>query len=130
MTDLVNEWIKKATSDYHTALREIKVKNNPNWDGVCFHCQQAIEKLLKALLQKNNIKFGKTHDLGGLIRLLDIYPEIGKIKDDLEWLSIFSVEFRYPGEQAERQDAVISIEILVRSWNLIKPLTILDSTNL
>ncbi|MHB8336548.1 MAG: HEPN domain-containing protein [Ignavibacteriaceae bacterium] len=125
MTDLVNEWTNKATADYHTALREIKVKNNPNWDGVCFHCQQAIEKLLKALLQKNKIKFGKTHDLGELIRLLDIYPELGKIKDDLEWLSIFSVEFRYPGEQAERQDAVISVEILKRSWNLIKPLTIL-----
>ncbi len=82
------------------------------------------------MLQKNNIKFGKTRDLGELIRLLDIYPELGKIKDDIEWLSIFSVEFRYPGEEAEKQDAVISVEILKRSWNLIKPLTILDSTNL
>ena len=101
MNELVSEWIKKAEGDYHTAEREINVDINPNWDGVCFHCQQAVEKLLKALLQKQKIKFSMIHDLGELLRpCVAIYPVLNELKDDLEWLTIFSIEFRYPGETA------------------------------
>ena len=37
MTELVVEWVKKAEGDLGTAEREAAVKENPNWDAVCFH---------------------------------------------------------------------------------------------
>ena len=123
MNELVNEWVKKAEGDYNTAQREIKVTSNPNWDGVCFHCQQGVEKLLKALLQKNYLKFTKIHDLAELLRLsVGIHAELNELKDDLEWLTIFSVEFRYPGETALKEDAQKAFDIMKNSWEIIYPL--------
>ncbi len=123
MNELINEWLKKAQGDYHTAEREINVIANPNWDGVCFHCQQAVEKLFKALLQKNNVQFSKIHDLAELLRLSDgIYAELTALKEDLEWLTIFSVEFRYPGETALKEDAQKAFDIMKNSWETIYPL--------
>lgn len=123
MNELVKEWIIKAKGDFHTVEREIKARKNPNWDGVCFHCQQAIEKLLKALLQKNKIKFTKIHDLGELLRLtLKLHPELSELMEDMEWLTVFSVEFRYPGETATKEDAKQAFTILKKSWRKIFPL--------
>ncbi|MCL4512343.1 MAG: HEPN domain-containing protein [Bacteroidetes bacterium] len=123
MNELVREWVEKARSDYHTAEREISVEVNPNWDGVCFHCQQCIEKLLKALLQKSNTKFSKTHDLEELLRLiLPAYPALSEIRDGLEWLTVFAVEIRYPGESALKEDAEKSCKITKECWAMIMPL--------
>ena len=55
MNDLVKEWINKAEGDRQTARREVSVIVSPNWDAVCFHAQQAVEKYLKALLQQEII---------------------------------------------------------------------------
>lgn len=123
MNELVREWLQKAEGDYYTAERELNVIENPNWDGVCFHCQQATEKLMKAILQKNNIRFPKTHDLGELLRLaLVLHPELNQLKDDLEWITIFSVEFRYPGEFALKEDAAQAYKIMKLAWEKILPL--------
>ena len=49
MNEVAQEWINKAEGDYLTATREADA-SPPNYDAVCFHAQQCIEKLLKALL--------------------------------------------------------------------------------
>ena len=36
-----------------------------------FHCQQAAEKMLKALLSDIGVRFRKSHELGALISLLE-----------------------------------------------------------
>ena len=76
MNELVREWIEKAEGDVRTAEREASVTEGPNWDAVCFHGQQAVEKYLKPLLQREDIPFSKTHDLAILADLLlPTYPE-------------------------------------------------------
>jgi HEPN domain-containing protein len=40
-----------------------------------FHAQQAVEKLIKALLAELNVPFEKTHDLSRLKKLLDAAGE-------------------------------------------------------
>ena len=47
MNDTVKEWIQKAEKDYATATRELAALEQPNYDAVCFHAQQCIEKLMK-----------------------------------------------------------------------------------
>ena len=61
-----------------------------------FHCQQAAEKLLKALLSARSVEFRHTHNLSALIGVLE---QSGyAFSDDLravEALTRFAVEFRY-----------------------------------
>ena len=61
-----------------------------------FHLQQAVEKLLKALLAANDIQYRKTHDIRELIDLLEdrkiLIPEELVNLDDF---TPYAVEFRY-----------------------------------
>lgn len=59
MKQITAEWIRKAEADFATAQREFAVEVEPNYDAVCFHSQQAVEKMLKARLQEADIQFRK-----------------------------------------------------------------------
>jgi len=121
MKDLTKEWIKKSEGDVGTAVRESSVKEGANWDAVCFHAQQAVEKYLKGILQEIEKPFSKTHDLSVLLELaLSEFPELSVLADDLEWLSAFAVEFRYPGEEALEEDAKHSLAIMERALSLLR----------
>ncbi len=122
MSALVTEWINKGEGDRRTAKRECEVVDAPNWDAVCFHAQQAVEKYLKALLQQEDIPFSRTHDLTQLLRpLLPIYSDLKALSDDLEWLTTFAVEIRYPGESALEDDAKQAVTIMERAITFIHP---------
>jgi len=105
MNEVVQEWIDKAEGDYLTATREADA-SPPNYDAVCFHAQQCIEKLLKALLIAKGKTPPKTHDLTILDSLLNsIYPEWHWPIEQLRLLSSAAVIFRYPGESAGPEEA-------------------------
>ncbi|MDW7681285.1 MAG: HEPN domain-containing protein, partial [bacterium] len=111
--ELVNEWIKKADGDFRSALREYRARKEPNYDAAGFHAQQSVEKYLKAILQNNNIPFQKIHDLLALMELcLPVFPEIELQKELLGYLNQFSIKFRYPGEEATREQAKSAIHTL------------------
>ena len=106
MKPLTTEWIQKAEADFATLEREVAVADRPNYDGICFHAQQCIEKYLKAVLCEANITFGKTHDLVALLdTTLEINPSWESMREDLAYLSDFAVAYRYPGESADQASA-------------------------
>lgn len=110
MKPITNEWVVKADNDFATLQRESKVEDHPNYDGICFHCQQCAEKYLKALLCQEGIAFGKVHDLVALLeQALKIESDLEEFREVLAYLSDFAVSYRYPGETA---DAVSAAEAL------------------
>lgn len=125
---LVNEWILKAEEDYKAALalnrqRKFKLPNS-----ICFHCQQCIEKYLKAYLVYNETEPSRTHDLRKLNDIASSFdPSLNNIYDHLEQLNPYSVEFRYPGESAtlkEAKQALVTMKkvraILIKKFTRIK----------
>lgn len=113
MNELIKEWIEKAEGDYHSALREFRARKFPNYDSAGFHAQQSVEKYLKAILQKENIRFRKVHDLLALMELcLPVVPELEIHKELFAYLNPFAVAFRYPGESATREEARQAIKAL------------------
>jgi len=103
MKPITQEWIDKAEGDFATAQREIQVQQKPNYDAVCFHSQQCVEKYLKACLQEENIAFSKTHDLSTLLNsLLPSTPNWASLRSTLDALTAYAVEFRYPGMSANQ----------------------------
>jgi|SRR6516225_1822665 len=112
MNGTVKEWVLKAEADFATAGRELQATANPNYDAVCFHAQQCVEKLMKALLIHLGVTPPKTHDLGALEALLTpVCPAWSWAAQDLRFLTRASVDFRYPGEQADKEEARQAHEI-------------------
>jgi HEPN domain-containing protein len=106
MNPLVEEWVRKAFADLRTAKRESLVRRNPNFDAVCFHAQQAVEKMLKARLALMRRDIPRTHDLTRLLdALLDAEPLWEAWRPALDELVSYAVEFRYPGEMATKEMA-------------------------
>jgi len=121
--ELAREWIRKAEEDYQAALFLSRKTKPALLNSICFHSQQAAEKYFKAYLAMRKIRFPKTHDLILLKNLC------AKEKGDFELISDlvlslnpYSVEFRYPGEEATRQDAkhAISVAKEIRGFFLEK----------
>ena len=103
MKSLSSEWLVKAEGDFTSAQRELKARKSPNFDAACFHAQQCAEKYLKARLQEAGIPFGRSHHLSVLLDLvLPLEPMWEACRTDLTVLTAFAVEFRYPGESADR----------------------------
>lgn len=118
MKPLTGEWIEKAEGDFATASREIRVRNAPNFDAVCFHAQQCAGKYLKALLQEVNVPFGKTHHLISLLELLvPLMPSWELLRPQLQNLNAYSVSIRYPGESADKTAAkeALSLSTTIRA---------------
>lgn len=100
-TELIKEWVRKAEQDF--GMAELALENKPEYtDSICFHCQQTVEKYLKAYLVFLDIRFEKKHDLG---YLLDLINEKEKVSDEfyemLEKLEDYAVEIRYPDDWFE-----------------------------
>lgn len=110
MRPITKEWIDKAEGDWAIARRELRVRKDPSYDGVCFHAQQCAEKYLKARLQEANIPFSKTHDLVKLLKaVLPVEPSWTILETDLIPLTDFAIEYRYPGITATKSEAKAAV---------------------
>ena len=112
MNGTVKEWVAKAEADFATAARELRTTESPNFDAVCFHAQPCVEKLMKALLINLSVIPPRSHDLADLGRRLDpVSKQWSWPVEELRFLTRASIDFRYPGESADREDATESLRI-------------------
>jgi HEPN domain-containing protein len=115
MNETVKEWIRKSDGDFRVADRELHEAKEPNYDAICFHCQQCIEKLMKAVLINQGEIPLKIHDLSTLSRSIKgIHKSWNWLEEDLRFLSLCSIYFRYPGEEAQVEDAQKAFDICTR----------------
>lgn len=101
---IIKQWIEKADHDLGTA--KITYLHIPEYkDTVTFHCQQAVEKLLKAYLIFLDIEFRFSHDLVYLIDLISQKDQFtNEFYDKASFLQDFAVEVRYPNDTVELKD--------------------------
>jgi HEPN domain-containing protein len=96
--ELVEGWLKRARSNLERA-KAGKTSKEILFEDLCFDCQQAVEKSLKALLIHLNKVFPKTHSIGRIVELIEEtgtdVPE--EIKDSVV-LTEYAVSTRYPGD--------------------------------
>jgi HEPN domain-containing protein len=113
--EIIQEWLLKAEADFKGADHLLATGDQSLYDLVCFHSQQCIEKLMKATLVYYDQRFDKTHNLLELDALLSaVCPFWQASKDDLLFLTRAAVEFRYPGEWADADQANTAFEICTR----------------
>jgi HEPN domain-containing protein len=95
---LVSQWTDKAYQDLAAAevLTEYEVLLSY---PVCFHCQQASEKYIKAFLTHRQVEFPKSHNIRELLDLAaTVDEELAEELKPAAVLTPYGVEARCPGD--------------------------------
>jgi HEPN domain-containing protein len=108
-----HDWFTKADRDF--GLASYTQLHKPEYpDLICYHCQQAAEKFLKALVIHHGLPLRKTHDLEELLDILtavessinqNFYYEALKIKN-------YAVGIRYPDPSGDPTEADVAEALL------------------
>jgi HEPN domain-containing protein len=88
---------RKAAGDEDVVRRLIDIPEVVD-ETLGFHAQQAVEKLIKAVLVRNGVAYDRTHNIAYLLTLLDgagVDQPTGVSQEDLIALSPWAVQFRY-----------------------------------
>lgn len=94
-------WLLRAQEDIRAAEVDIAAQP-PLFGDAAFHCQQAAEKSLKALLTWHDEPFRRTHDLSELGRqAVSIDASLEPVVRGAEILTAYAWVFRYPGDIEE-----------------------------
>jgi HEPN domain-containing protein len=120
MKRITSEWVGKAEADIATigALRGAKPALH---DVVCFHCQQAAEKYLKAMMQESGLPVPRIHNLDQLlVLLLPVDATLRPLRRGLKTLSRYAVEYRYPGTGANAKQVQAAVRLANRVREAIR----------
>jgi|SRR5208337_460380 len=121
---LVEQWLSRAQSNLDRA-RAGKICNTILYEDLCYDCQQAVEKSLKALLIAHDKVSPHTHIIARLLETLEkegiAVPNNLKPASDL---TEYAVHTRYPGlyEPVTEDDYVEALAIAERihTWVIAK----------
>ena len=98
MNGMPAEWLAKARDDLRV-VELLQAFDEYPCTAAAFHCQQAVEKSLKAFLVARHLPFLYRHDLGYLLDLcLDADQEFAAMESQIDGLSPYAVEIRYPAD--------------------------------
>ncbi|WP_319560400.1 HEPN domain-containing protein [Marispirochaeta sp.] len=94
MKEKVKEWMKYAELDYKSALKLSEDENLTS--TAAFHCQQSVEKYLKALIENKDNPVPKVHTLQVLMNTVMKTYKIGYDHDVLDQINDVYIDTRYP----------------------------------
>lgn len=106
-------WLAKAENDFLNVENNLRASRVP-WDTVCFHAQQAAEKLLKAFLVFRGETPTRTHDLVALLaKCVELERDLETLEEDCRRLTVYAVGSRYPDDLFEptEQDALEMVAV-------------------
>jgi len=105
------EWVRYVEEDIDVATSLFRRRKKGAANSIGLHCQQCVEKYLKARMVEDGIAVIKTHDLQVLLnRLVVTQPLWAAFNPALGDLTSYAVKFRYPGHVATRTDARAALE--------------------
>jgi HEPN domain-containing protein len=119
-------WLAKARDDLRGAAIDLAA-DPPLVGDALFHCQQAVEKTMKAFLAWRDEPFRKTHDLTELGRQITaLEPRLSELSSDVGWLTQYAWVSRYPGESedatlAEAQEGLVLARKIVAAVSGVIP---------
>ena len=123
--EVVLRWIRKADNDLRAAEYLLKAEE-PLTDIISFHCQQAVEKYLKAYLTSVDARVKRTHDLEVILnQCIEKDREFEELDSDkISRLSFYAVGIRYPEEyfelSAEEVEELFETAVRVREFVMKK----------
>jgi predicted nucleotidyltransferase/HEPN domain-containing protein len=128
--EVVERWLAIAELDRQT-VTACMAADPPLRASAAFHCQQAVEKLLKGFLVLAAKRFRKTHSLAQLGAAVQAsFPELAGLVTAVEEWTVWAVAYRYPLEEGpddakpddeELRRALATIDTLASLLRAAKP---------
>lgn len=105
-------WLAIAERDTMTAEHCLGAVP-PLLESAAYFCQQAAEKLMKALLVAAASSFPKTHNLKELAgRTVPLYPDLSEPLRLVQPWTVWGFAYRYPFEEEQEASSVPSVQEL------------------
>lgn len=119
--DIVLQWITLAKADLENAENTFRMEMDSTFTTICFHAQQCVEKLAKALLIFHKVDFPKSHDLTELFALIKPHLDLSAELPNPAVLTQYAVTTRYPGtwDSISSEEAEEAVQIAIRMYNEI-----------
>lgn len=116
----VRRWLVKSDPD-RCAVEDAMERDPPMTDVGAFHCQQAVDKVLKAYLVWREHEFENVHDLRVLSTLCVQHdPGFLGLRDRVAALTPYAVRFRNPGPADPTVEPVHSAPTIVGEvWGFV-----------
>lgn len=106
MKPMTKAWAVKAEAALATAEREVKVKDDPNFEAVCHHAKECALHYLRARLEEAEIPFPVTSHLVVLLELcLELEPSWDAYRNNLCFLTTSADQSLEPESHTNRQTA-------------------------
>ena len=114
---IVKEWLDFARKDISSAKYLLNMRPTP-LEIICYHCEQAAEKVLKGFLIHHDLEPPRTHDLKLLCKTC---ADLDKTFDDISQscvnLTAYGVQSRYPFEieilDSDMQKAIVDADFVM-----------------
>ncbi len=116
----VRRWLEKARRDRLMAESGL-ARTPPVTDAAAFHCQQSVEKTLKAYLVYREHEFERIHDLRELAKACAQYDQaFGELAPVVDPLTPYAVRFRYPGSEDPTVEQIEAAMAVVQEvWDFV-----------
>jgi HEPN domain-containing protein len=119
MSGAAAEWLRKAETDLDGVRRSLMPVPRPNPELGAYHCQQAAEKLVKALLVSLGLVYPRGgpqgHDIGLAARRIPPEHPLHAEAAGLAALTPWATAFRYPAEDPATAPEPPEVEVLA-NW--------------
>ena len=121
MEELIERWMSFAAQDFDVAKHLYDNYYPRPLEIICYHCQQAAEKAIKAVIISQGAPGGvpKSHDLVFLLNQIKNRVYVEDIYQEAAALTPYGVTARYPGEiDLEERNAARAIECaeVILTW--------------
>ena len=109
----VLRWLVFVDQDIRV-IELVMAESSPNYGPAAFHCQQAAEKMAKAVLVARGREVPKIHDMEVLTGLVEeVDAEAAENLRELASLSSWYIAVRYPSVEAEFHPTSEDVRLIV-----------------
>ena len=125
----IKEWVRFAQMDYDAAKNMSALFHPVPLEIVCFHCQQAAEKILKAYALANGESLIKTHDLSIILAQCKKHNQEFYNLDRIGiMLNDYAIAYKYPTKEdaVTEQDMNTALDNARKILEFTKALLITD----
>lgn len=118
MKEITKEWLEYAKADLKSCDNNIKDESLTNI--VAFHCQQAIEKCFKAIIEEYGLRLERIHNLFKLYKAIETKISFSIDIDKLELIDKVYTTSRYPGDMGLMPEGKPTVEGAKQMYDFAK----------